>query len=52
MADQLEAGGLMTGVSGEIIFLPDTVRPYAGDFFMFDTDGMETHLFQITDVQV
>ena len=51
IADQLEAGGLMTGIIGEIVFLPDSVRPYAGDFFIFDTDGMESHLFKIADVQ-
>lgn len=43
--------GLTTSVSGDMIFLPDTVRPNSNDFFVFDYDGMESHLFRINDVQ-
>ena len=43
--------GLVSNISGEFIIIPDTVRPYPNDFFVFDYEGMERHLFRITDVQ-
>lgn len=43
--------GLVTASSGELLFLPNTVVPYAGDYFVFNYDGLTSHLFKINDVQ-
>ena len=51
IANQLEDSGLRSSMSGEFVFLPDSVRPYPGDFFVFDYDGMREHMFRIDDVQ-
>jgi len=39
-------------VSGNGFFLPETIEPRSGEFFVFDIEGLEDHLFQITDVQM
>jgi hypothetical protein len=49
--NQLEEQGLRSAITGEFIFLPDSLRPYPGDFFSFDYDGMREHIFRIDDVQ-
>ena len=51
VSNELMERGLSTSVSGEILFLPNTVIPYAGDYFVFDYEGLERHLFRINDVQ-
>lgn len=43
--------GLTSELVGELVFIPDSIRPYPGDFFVFDTPGFESHLFRVTDVQ-
>ena len=43
--------GMMSTINGEGTFIPDTVVPVAGEFFIFDLDDLRTHLFQVTDVQ-
>jgi len=49
--NELNERGLQAMVNGEILFLPNSVRPYAADFFVFEYPGLETHLFRINDVQ-
>lgn len=51
VANELSERGLEANVNGELLFLPNSVRPYAGDFFTFEYDGLESHLFRINDVQ-
>ena len=51
ISNELNERGLVSNISGEFIMIPDTVRPYPNDFFVFDYEGMETQLFRITDVQ-
>lgn len=51
ISNQLSERGLLSTMSGELVFIPNTVRPYPGDFFVFDYEGLEEHLFKITDVQ-
>jgi hypothetical protein len=47
IADQ----GMKSSVNGDFIMLPETIRPYAGDFFVFDYDGLRDHMFKVDDVQ-
>jgi hypothetical protein len=47
----IEEKGAVDSVTGEFVFLPDSVRPFPGDFFTFDYDGLRDHLFRINDVQ-
>jgi hypothetical protein len=51
ISNEINERGLQANITGECVFLPDSIRPYPGDFFIFDTDGMEDHLFKINDVQ-
>lgn len=51
ISTQLSERGLQNLTSGEIVFLPDSIRPRSGDFFVFDYEGLESHLFIIEDVQ-
>ena len=51
VSNELAERGLLANVNGELMFLPDSVRPYPGDFFTFEYEGLEEHLFRITDVQ-
>jgi hypothetical protein len=39
---EINERGLVSNISGEFIIIPDTIRPYANDFFVFDYEGMET----------
>jgi hypothetical protein len=43
--------GLQSLISGDFVLLPDSIRPYPGDFFVFDEADLGTHLFRINDVQ-
>lgn len=51
VSNQLSERGLESSASGELLFLPNSIRPYPGDFFVFEYDGLEDHLFRINDVQ-
>lgn len=51
VSNQLDDVGLRSTIDGEFVFLPDSISPSAGDFFIFDYDGMREHLFRIEDVQ-
>ena len=51
ISNQLEEQGLRSAITGEFIFLPDSLKPFPGDFFSFDYDGMREHIFRIDDVQ-
>jgi len=51
ISNELNERGLLSNISGELIFLPDTIKPYAGDFFTFDYDNLREHLFRVNDVQ-
>lgn len=51
VSNELSERGLEAIVNGELLFLPNSVRPYAGDFFVFEYEGLESHLFRINDVQ-
>lgn len=51
VSNELSERGLEARVNGEFMMLPNTVRPYSGDFFIFEYEGLETHLFRIDDVQ-
>lgn len=48
---ELTDRGLESMISGDFVLLPNSVIPNVGDFFVFDTEGMEDHLFRIIDVQ-
>ena len=48
---ELTERGLQSMISGEFVLLPNSVVPNVGDFFIYDTEGMESHLFRIVDVQ-
>lgn len=49
--NEINEKGLQSLVNGELIIRPDTIKPYPGDFFVFDYPGLEEHLFRIDDVQ-
>ena len=51
VSNELNERGLQAMVNGELLFLPNSIRPYAQDFFVFEYPGLETHLFRINDVQ-
>ena len=51
VSNELSERGLEAMVNGEFMMLPNTVRPYPGDFFTFEYEGLEPHLFKINDVQ-
>lgn len=51
VSNELSERGLQSSVNGELLFLPNSIRPYPGDFFTFEYSGLETHLFRINDVQ-
>jgi len=48
----LERGdyGLNSNVESELVFLPDTIKPYPNDYFSFDDLG-DKYLFKVLDVQ-
>jgi hypothetical protein len=47
----IEEKGAVDTITGEFVILPDSIRPFPGDFFTFDYDGLRDHLFRINDVQ-
>lgn len=51
--NEINERGLVSSISGEGFFLPKTIEPRAGEFFVFDIGdpSFDQHLFQITDVQ-
>lgn len=51
VSNDLSERGLLSTISGELLFLPNSIKPFAGDIFGFEYEGLETHLFRITDVQ-
>lgn len=51
VSNDLTERGLQSSINGELLFLPDTIKPYANDYFSFEYEGLETHIFRITDVQ-
>lgn len=51
VSNELSERGLQSNVNGELLFLPNSIRPYPGDFFTFEYQGLESHLFRINDVQ-
>ena len=51
VSNELSERGLQATVNGELLFLPNSIRPYPGDFFVFEYEGLEDHLFRIQDVQ-
>lgn len=55
ISTQLTQRGLESFISGEFVLTPDTnINPRAGEFFKFEDENnpeLESHLFQITDVQ-
>jgi hypothetical protein len=51
ISNEINEKGLQSMVNGEFIMLPDTIKPYPGDFFTFDYEGISDHLFRIDEVQ-
>jgi hypothetical protein len=51
ISNEITRRGLESTISGEFIMLPDSIKPYPGDFFTFDYDGLRDHLFRIDNVQ-
>lgn len=51
ISNEISERGLQSSVTGEFILKPDSVKPSPGDFFVFDYEGMEEHLFRINDAQ-
>jgi 3-phenylpropionate/cinnamic acid dioxygenase small subunit len=51
ISNEINEKGLQSSISGEFILLPDSVKPYPGDFFFFDYDDLRDHLFRIDSVQ-
>lgn len=49
--NEINEKGLESMVTGDFIMLPDSIKPYPGDFFTFDYDGLRDHLFRVEDVQ-
>jgi len=51
ISNEINDRGLESLISGDFVLLPDSIRPYPGDFFVFDEEDLGTHLFRINDVQ-
>jgi len=51
ISDEISEKGLQSLISGDFVLLPDSIRPYPGDFFTFDEENLTEHLFRINDVQ-
>lgn len=51
ISNQLNERGLQTSIDGEFIIPPNSIRPYPGDLFVFDYEGLENHVFVVNDVQ-
>jgi hypothetical protein len=51
ISNEISEKGLQSLISGDFVILPDSIRPYPGDFFVFDDSELQEHLFRINDVQ-
>ncbi len=51
ISNEVNEKGLQSSINGEFVLLPDSVKPYPGDFFIFDYDDLRDHLFRIDSVQ-
>ena len=51
VSNEISERGLISAVSGDFVIKPNSIIPSAGDFFTFDYEGMEDHLFRVNDVQ-
>jgi len=51
ISTELQERGLLSDISGEFYFLPNSIKPNSGDFFIFDYDGLEEQLFRISKVE-
>jgi len=51
ITNEINEKGLQSIINGEFLILPDTLKPYPGDFFVFDYEGLRDHLFRIDNVQ-
>jgi hypothetical protein len=51
ISNEISEKGLQSVITGEFILLPDSIKPYPGDFFVYDYDGLRDHMFRIENVQ-
>jgi hypothetical protein len=51
VSNEISEKGLQSLISGDFVLLPDSIRPYPGDFFKFDDLELQEHLFRVNDVQ-
>jgi hypothetical protein len=51
ISNELNEKGLQSLITGDFVLLPDSIRPYPGDFFVFIDEHLQDHLFRIDDVQ-
>lgn len=51
VSNDISERGLLSSINGELLFLPDSIKPFVGDYFSFEYEGLESHLFRINDVQ-
>lgn len=52
VSNDITERGLQSTINGEFVMKPDSgITPVAGDFFVFNYEGMTEHLFKVTDVQ-
>jgi hypothetical protein len=51
ISNEINDRGLESLITGDFVLLPDSIRPDAGDFFVFDEQDLTDHLFRINDVQ-
>lgn len=51
ITNEINEKGLESLINGEFVLLPDSVKPYPGDFFVFDDPNLEDHLFRVDNVQ-
>jgi hypothetical protein len=51
ISNEIGDKGLQSLITGDFVLLPDSIRPYPGDFFKFDDTDLTEHLFRVNDVQ-
>ena len=51
ISNEITDKGLESLINGDFVLLPDSIRPYPGDFFSFDEEDLTDHLFRVNDVQ-
>jgi hypothetical protein len=51
ISNEINDRGLESLISGDFVLLPDSIRPYPGDFFVFDENDLQEHIFRVNDVQ-